>query len=133
MQLVPMAGKGRPLITAYGAGGFRFGLETGDKRIEGSVLILADTPSAWGPLAMADLASASLVEHFAPILALKGEIEFLLFGTGRDIVLPPIGLRDILKLAGIGLEIMPTPAACRTYNHLATEGRHFAVAMLPVM
>lgn len=132
MQLVPATGKGRPLITAYGAGGFRFGLETGDKRIEGSVLILADTPSAWGPLTMADLVGASLAEHFGPILALKGEIEFLLFGTGTDMLPPPVGLRDLLKGAGIGLEIMPTPAACRTYNHLATEGRHFAVAMLPV-
>ncbi|MEY3233337.1 MTH938/NDUFAF3 family protein [Aquidulcibacter sp.] len=132
MQLVAATGKGRPLITAYGAGGFRFGLETGDKRIEGSVLILADTPSAWGPLTMVDLAGASLAEHFAPILALKGKIEFVLFGTGTGILPPPVGLRDILKGAEIGLEIMPTPAACRTYNHLATEGRHFAVAMIPV-
>ncbi len=132
MQLVPATGKGRPLITAYGAGGFRFGLESGDKRIEGSVLILADTPSAWGPLAMADLTGVALAEHVAPILALKGKIEFLLFGTGPDMAPPPVGLRDILRGTGIGLEIMPTPAACRAYNHLATEGRHFAVAMLPV-
>jgi uncharacterized protein len=132
MQLVPATGKGRPLITAYGAGGFRFGLETGEVRIEGSVLILADTPSVWGPLTMFDLVGASLIERFAPIVALKGDIEFLLFGTGTDMLPPPVGLRDFLKGAGIGLEIMPTPAACRTYNHLATEGRHFAVAMLPV-
>jgi len=132
MQLVPATGKGRPLITAYGAGGFRFGLEIGDVRLEGSVLILADTPSAWGPLTMVDLAGESLSAHFAPILDLKGEIEFLLFGTGGDMVPPPAGVRDLLKGAGIGLEIMPTPAACRTCNHLATEGRHFAVAMLPV-
>jgi len=132
MQLVPTTGKGRPLITAYGAGGFRFGLEVGEVRMEGSVLILADTPSAWGPLTMSDLMGASLVESFALIVALKGQVEFLLFGTGSDMLPPPVGLRDILKGAGIGLEIMPTPAACRTYNHLATEGRHFAVAMLPV-
>lgn len=132
MQLVPATGKGRPLITAYGAGGFRFGLETGDARVEGSVLILAETPSSWGPLSMADLQSADLGGIFAPILALKGEIEFLLFGTGPDLIPPPVGLRDLLKDSGIGLELMATPAACRTYNHLATEGRHFAVAMLPV-
>ncbi len=132
MQLVPATGKGRPLITAYGAGGFRFGLETGDVRIEGSVLILADAPASWGPLVMADLASSALSTYFAPIMDLKGEIEFLLFGTGGDMVPPPTGLRDMLNRAGIGLELMPTPAACRTYNHLATEGRHFAVAMLPV-
>jgi uncharacterized protein len=132
MHLVPATGKGRPLITAYGAGGFRFGLETGDARVEGSVLILADTPSSWGPLSMADLQSADLQGIFAPILALKGEIEFLLFGTGPDLIPPPVGLRDLLKDGSIGLELMSTPAACRTYNHLATEGRHFAVAMLPV-
>jgi uncharacterized protein len=32
--------------------------------------------------------------------------------------------------AGIGLEVMDTPAACRTFNILAAEGRKVAAAVL---
>ena len=132
MLLVPSSGKGRPLITAYGAGGFRFGLETGDKRIEGSVLMLADEHEVWGPRPLSDLNGDGLARYLAPIVALSGKVEFVLFGSGPDLVPPPPGLRDHLTNARIGLEMMATPAACRTYNHLASEGRHFAVAMLPI-
>jgi uncharacterized protein len=31
---------------------------------------------------------------------------------------------------GIGMETMDTPAACRTYNILASEGRKVVVALL---
>ncbi len=33
---------------------------------------------------------------------------------------------------GIGVEVMNSPAACRTYNVLLGEGRRIAVALLPV-
>jgi uncharacterized protein len=32
---------------------------------------------------------------------------------------------------GIGVETMDTPAACRTYNILASEGRRVVAALLP--
>jgi uncharacterized protein len=32
---------------------------------------------------------------------------------------------------GIGVETMDTPAACRTYNILASEGRRVIAALLP--
>ena len=32
--------------------------------------------------------------------------------------------------AGIGFEVMDTPAACRTYNVLISEGRYAAAALL---
>ena len=32
----------------------------------------------------------------------------------------------------IGVEVMNSPAACRTYNVLLSEGRLIAVALLPV-
>ena len=37
-----------------------------------------------------------------------------------------------LEDAGIGVETMNSPAACRTYNVLLSEGRRVAVALLPV-
>jgi uncharacterized protein len=79
---------------------------------------------------MAALRQGPVEILLAPVLELRGQIEFLLFGTGAEVEAPPPHMRELLAAAGIGLEIMPTPSACRTYNHLASEGRHFAVTML---
>jgi uncharacterized protein len=128
MNIEPLVSRGRPLITAYGAGGFRFGLASGDLRIEGAALILADMPEAQKIGAIGELCK----DHLSPILALSGQVEFLLLGTGPKMMPPPSFLRTTLREAGIGLEIMDSAAACRAYNHLASEGRHFAALLLPV-
>ena len=39
-------------------------------------------------------------------------------------------LRACLDTAQIGLEVMSTPSACRTYNVLLTEGRRVAACLL---
>jgi uncharacterized protein len=44
----------------------------------------------------------------------------------------PADLRDRLHEAGLGVEAMASPAACRTYNVLLSEGRRVALAALPV-
>src|SRR6056297_712614 len=44
----------------------------------------------------------------------------------------PADLRDRLHEAGLGVEAMNSPAACRTYNVLLSEGRRVALAALPV-
>lgn len=128
MKITPIASAGRPLITAFGAGGFRFGLAGGDLRIEGGVLVLADVPE---PFPASDLDSVSQVS-IAPVLVLQGQVEFLLLGTGPKMTAPPAFLRASLRDVGLGLELMDTAAACRAYNHLASEGRHFAALLMPV-
>jgi uncharacterized protein len=128
MNVVPITSAGRPLVTAFGAGGFRFGLQGGDLRLEGAVLVLADTPTQYAATDMASLTPQTL----APILELSGQVEFLLLGAGPRLVAPPPFLRAMLREHGLGLELMETGAACRAYNHLASEGRHFAAALLPV-
>lgn len=67
-----------------------------------------------------------------PIADLSGTVEFLLLGVGEKLIAPPPFLRTLLREHNIGLELMDTAAACRAYNHLASEGRHFAAALLPV-
>jgi len=37
-----------------------------------------------------------------------------------------------LEEIGIGVEVMSSPSACRTYNILLSEGRRIAAALLPV-
>lgn len=57
--------------------------------------------------------------------------EVLLVGTGaRQRFLHPDVLRPLLA-AGIGVEIMDTHAASRTYNILIAEGRRVVVALIP--
>jgi uncharacterized protein len=56
----------------------------------------------------------------------------LFVGTGAEIAHIPPELRVALEDVGIGVEIMSSPAACRTYNVLLSEGRRVAAALLPV-
>lgn len=57
--------------------------------------------------------------------------EVLLVGTGsRQHFLRADVLRPLLK-AGVGIEVMDTQAAARTYNILMSEGRRVVVALIP--
>ena len=53
-------------------------------------------------------------------------------GMGRDIAPAPPALRARLEGLGLGVEVMSSPAVCRTYNVLLSEGRRVALALLPV-
>jgi len=67
----------------------------------------------------------------APLLALAGAVDVLFIGTGPEIAPLPTALRRQLEDAGLGVEIMASAPACRTYNVLLSEGRRIAVALLP--
>jgi len=74
---------------------------------------------------------AFLDEPEGSALALTGGPEVLLVGTGgRQRMLSHDILRPLLA-AGIGVEVMDTQAAARTYNILMAEGRRVIVALLP--
>jgi uncharacterized protein len=66
--------------------------------------------------------------HFEYFLALKPEV--LLLGTGAVQHFPHPRLYRALTNAGIGVECMDTPAACRTYNILVEEDRKVVAAIL---
>ncbi|MGI9232536.1 MAG: Mth938-like domain-containing protein [Woeseiaceae bacterium] len=71
---------------------------------------------------------ANLVEaHFESLLARSPEI--VLLGTGPTNVFPPRELLFAFARRGVGLESMDTPAAARTFNVLATEGRQVAAVL----
>lgn len=57
-------------------------------------------------------------------------MEIILLGTGGELRFPRPGLLHPLAVAGIGVEVMDTRAACRTYNVLLAEGRNVAAALL---
>lgn len=66
--------------------------------------------------------------HFDYFLAFHPEV--LLLGTGKRQHFPHPRLYRKLTDAGIGVECMTTPAACRTYNILVAEDRKVIAAIL---
>jgi uncharacterized protein len=86
------------------------------------------TPEAiatgWVPSGFDGLAEAD----FAHLLSYKPEV--VLFGAGSAIRFPHPRLTRALTDARVGLEVMDTPAACRTFNILAAEGRVVVAALL---
>jgi uncharacterized protein len=115
---------GRHLIDAYGAGGFRFA----EMSHRGSILALASGVHAWPVAEMAQLTA----ESFTPVLAEAGSIDTLLVGTGVDVRFLPEAIRVRLRAAGIGVDVMQTGAAARTYNVLVAENRRVAAALIAV-
>lgn len=104
-------------IDSYGPGFFR----VGGTAIHGAALIHATGARSW-----------SGCEDLAPILALKEQVDFILFGTGVQMTPVPTAFRQALEAAGIGIEPMASDTACRTYNVLVSEGRRVAAAVLPL-
>lgn len=62
--------------------------------------------------------------HLTPILDAKPEL--LLIGTGRYSQQVSPLMRYFLESQNIGVECMNTPAACRSYTVLLSEGRNMA-------
>jgi uncharacterized protein len=65
---------------------------------------------------------------FAALAELKPEV--VLLGTGASLRFPHPRLTRALTDAGIGVEVMDTAAACRTFNILAAEGRRVVAAVI---
>jgi uncharacterized protein len=78
----------------------------------------------WRPRTAAEL----LHEDFVLVLELQPEI--LLLGTGSRLDFPSPALTARLLQHGIGVEVMDTAAACRTFNILLSEQRNVAAALL---
>lgn len=114
----------RAPIDAYGNGGFRFA----EMSHRGSLLILPSGMYAWPIRILTDLSANSLER----VVAEKDSIDFLLLGTGVAQNRPAAAVAAVLENADIGLEVMDTGAACRTYNVLLGERRAVAAALIAV-
>jgi len=61
---------------------------------------------------------------------LSQQPEIVIFGTGWKSQRPPRELVFAMARRGIGFETMDTPAACRTFNILISEGRDVAAILI---
>ena len=111
-------------IEAYGNGGFRFG----GMSHRGSVLCLPSGIWGWAPLGIGAVDRGAL----QPVLDLASDLAFLILGTGSTPARAPRDVRAAFEEAGLGLEVMDTGAAARTYNVLLAEGRPIAAALIAV-
>lgn len=107
---------GKP-VDGYGPGFFRIG----GQKYDGSVVVFPSAIGPWGGY-----------EDTQTLIDKASEIDVLFVGTGAEIAHLPADFRTLLEAAGIGVEAMASPAACRTYNILLSEGRRVALALLPV-
>ena len=95
------------------------------ERHDNSIVVLAEEVRRDWIVASFDTLNEA---HFTYFLALKPDV--LLLGTGATQRFPHPRLYRALTDAGIGVECMDTPAACRTYNILVAEDRRVIAAIL---
>ena len=111
-------------IEAYGTGGFRFA----DMSHRGSLLCLPSGLWAWPVTRPDQIDDASLT----PVFAEAAEIDLFILGSGPQMWPMPEALRWRMRDAQIGVEILSTGAAIRTYNILLGERRRVAAGLIAV-
>jgi uncharacterized protein len=95
-----------------------------ERWVQGNVIVAPDRViENWQVTSPTQLRSEDLRD------AVALEPEIILLGTGAEIVLPDVDLMAELAALHIGLEIMSTPAACRTFNVLVHEQRRVVAAL----
>ncbi|MGZ5048538.1 MAG: Mth938-like domain-containing protein [Usitatibacter sp.] len=113
--------EGRNTFTGYGEGY----VEVNRRRHTASLVVSGERLVTDWPAASLESLTA---DHLAAIAELKPEI--VLLGSGDAFRFPEPQLLAPLRRAGIGVEVMDTPAACRTYNILQAEGRNVVAALI---
>ena len=94
-------------------------------RYEASVIVMPARPvELW------NVSSLELLDETSASALVTLGAEVLLIGTGQDLRFPERHILRALAAAGIGVEIMDTTAACRTYNILAAEERNVLAAVM---
>lgn len=112
-----------PIVTGFAEGGFKV-----DETIHRALLITPEAASGWAPPPLAALG----VEDLAAILAIEPPPEFVLLGTGPDLVRPAPAFVAALEARGIGVEAMSSRAAARAWGVLRGEGRVIVGAFYPL-
>ena len=110
-------------VRATGAAGIRIG----DRWFTRALLLTPEEViDDWPPQSLAELEDA----HFNAIHALTPEVVLLRVGARQQFIHPK-------RLAGfyernVGVEVMTTEAACRTFNVLAGDGRKVVAGLMPL-
>ena len=109
------------LVTGTGPGWVR----VGSQDYHGNILLTADAVTQdFAPRGFDELTEADFER------LLQASPEIVLLGTGASQRFPHPRLTAPLLRGRVGLEVMDTRAACRTYNILVAEGRNVIAALI---
>jgi uncharacterized protein len=115
---------GQNLITAYDTGA----IVVNGQRQTRSLILGAETLFPWAVSSL----SAMPAEALRALLDLSPEL--VLLAEGDALQLPSSAIQAQLTApfhaAGIGVEILSVPAACRVWNYLVAEGRKVAAGFV---
>ncbi|MEH6700743.1 Mth938-like domain-containing protein [Parasphingorhabdus sp.] len=113
-----------PVVTGFTAEGFKIG----DQRFEQGLLISPEQVLDWAGSSLDKLDLGEILSG----LNLSPAPEFLLLGSGASMLQPPAAFRREVEAAGMGLEVMDSRAAARTWGVLRAEERWIVGAFLPI-
>ena len=99
----------------------RYRIRIADTWYQESLILTPRSVELWD---VADVSALDLghFEHLAELVAKTGA-EVVILGAGKRAVFPQVALTRPLVHRQVGLEVMDTAAACRTYNILSGDGR----------
>ncbi len=121
LQRVPIGE--RPFVRSYRAGGFTIG----EAAVSGSVILLPERVEPWRPADPAALVADDL-ELLRPLAG--REVTLLVLGLGARPPRLAAALLAELRGWGLAVEVLSTPAACRTWNLVLAEDRPAAAALV---
>ncbi|MEH6789357.1 Mth938-like domain-containing protein [Parasphingorhabdus sp.] len=113
-----------PVVTGFTPQGYKIG----DRRFEQGLLISPEQAMDWPGARLDQLDLAGILSS----LNLSPPPEFLLLGSGPSMQQPPSSFRREVEAAGMGLEVMDSRAAARTWGVLRAEERWIVGAFLPI-
>ena len=112
-----------PLVQGFSGGGFSV-----DGNVYRALQLSPLRAAEWDAPPVAQLSLAD----FETMIALDPAPEFVLLGTGPNLRFPPRALAAALEARGIGLEVMDSRAAARTWSLLRSEERWIVAALMPL-
>jgi uncharacterized protein len=120
MRMNEVSLSGRLPVDSYGSGGFRIdgAWHAGSVVLSPGGVYRFETPIG--------------LDTLAPLVAQADGLDVVLIGQGAEIAPLAAPLRDALEQAGIGVDVMSTASACRTYNLLLAEDRLVAAVLVAV-
>ena len=122
MELSRQQSSGKLYIRAVGADG----ISIGDTSYAESLIVSPERVEPnWPVTSVSEISEQNL----QAVLAFEPEL--VLIGTGRTQRFLDPAIAMVFHSRGVGIEVMTTAAACRTFNVLVMEERRVVAALLP--
>lgn len=119
MDITPLVSLDLKLVRSYQAGRFNINGEIFDY----PVIICGNRVERW---------TEPQITIGVQLENLAGDIDVLLIGAGEKFTVLPPEKRAAFFGLGFSVDVMDTPAACRTFNVLTSEGRRVAAALMTI-